>query len=85
MIDEDAQPTRVTVLKGDVRPPPREGGSRLAGERRGLMIGVLVLVVLVLLALMVVGGELVRRAFDQASERGKKRGRARACSGISSR
>ncbi|WP_294212183.1 energy transducer TonB [uncultured Sphingomonas sp.] len=67
MIDEDAQPTRVTVLKGDVRSPPREGGSRFAGERRGLMIGVLVLVVLVLLALMVVGGELVRRAFDQAS------------------
>lgn len=66
MIDEDAQPTRVTVLKGDVRPPPREGGW--SESSRGLMIGILATIAGLSIAVVTLLAVLAHHGIDSLRE-----------------
>ena len=62
MSDEYVQPTRVTVLQGDVRPPPRERGW--SGSGRGLMIGVLGAVAVLIVAVLILVAILADRGME---------------------
>lgn len=66
MIDDtpSVAPAARTVLVGDTRPTRPDRRAPMTGSGRGLMIGVLSAVGIVLIALIVTAGWVVRRAAD---------------------
>ncbi|MCP3736535.1 energy transducer TonB [Sphingomonas sp. RP10(2022)] len=68
MIDEEGEP-RSHVLQADVRPTPQVR-RRWSGNGRGLMIGIIGMLAVLLVALMVTAAWFAQRAFDAVENAG---------------